>query len=157
FGAAAVALVAGAIVYQRELAPPACGGDDALVAPLWDDATRARVQAAFAKSGRPYADDRFARVDATLRRRLGSWAHAHHDTCAATHERHEQSEALLDLRMQCLLRARDDAATLIGLLGEADAKAVDRAVAAVATIADPAPCADAAALTAVVAPPRDPD
>lgn len=140
----------------RTLGPAPCGNDIALVAPLWSEPTRARVRAAFMATGRPYAADTFRRVDATLGKRLDGWAQAHHDTCAATHERHEQSDALLDLRMRCLARARDDAATVIGLLGEADARAVDRATTAVATVADPAPCADVEALTSVVPPPPDP-
>jgi eukaryotic-like serine/threonine-protein kinase len=153
-GAAAVA-AAGylAAARTRAAAPPPCLGAEAQIAPLWDDAARDKVREAFRHTGRPYADDSFARVDAALRGRLAAWARAHRDSCEATHVRHEQSEALLDLRTRCLLRSKAELGGLVALLEQADAATVDRSTRAVATVGDVAGCSDPAVLGAAIAPP----
>src|SRR5262249_53129293 len=69
----------------------------------------------------------FQRVDAALRTRVDGWGRARKDACEATHVRHEQSEALLDLRMRCLARARAEIGALVTLLGQADAAALEHA------------------------------
>jgi len=133
-----------------------CAGGEALVAPLWDDAARTRVRDAFAKTGRPYAEDTFARVDAALRDRLAVWARAHGEACAATEVRHEQAAELLDRRMDCLGQARREIAVLVGLLAEADGAMLDRAAQAARSAGDVTACADTAALREIMPPPRDP-
>lgn len=123
---------------------------------MWDDAARARVAAAFDKTGRPYSKDTLARVDAALRGRLGAWAGAHRDACEATRVRHEQSDTLLDLRMRCLAQAKAEIAALVSFLGEADAAALDRAPQATLRVGDLDACADTRSLGAAAPLPRDP-
>ena len=158
--AAAVAIAAVAVlaftVGRRAAEPERCVGAGELVAPLWNAAAQARVRTAFLRTHRPYADGTFARVDSILRQRLAGWADAHHEACAATQLRHEQSEALLDLRMACLHQARSEIAAVVSLLGEADSGTLDRAVQAAASVGDVAPCADRTALGDAVPPPREP-
>jgi len=157
-GAMTIGLVAavaagGFTLGQRAAGPPACGASEPLVAALWDDAARGRVGDAFRKTGRPYAEDTFRRVDAGLRARLAGWAEVHHDNCLATHVRHEQSAAMLDLRSRCLGDARAAVSGLVTLLATADAAVLDRATRAVAEVGDPALCADPASLGVGIAGP----
>jgi len=137
-------------------APQPCTGAESLVAPLWDDAARAKTHAAFRATGRPYADQTFARVDASLNRRLADWTRAHRDACEATEVRHEQSPELLDARMACLGRARGEIAALVPLLSEADADMLDRAAAAAGTVGDVGACAELVTLREIAPPPREP-
>jgi tetratricopeptide (TPR) repeat protein len=142
--AAALLVVAGGafLVGSMREAGPTCTAGDELVAPLWDEGARARVEEAFRRSGRPHAGETFTRVDAALRRSLGDWAAGHRDACEATHVREEQSDTTLDLRMRCLRRARVEIASLVELLGVADADSVDRAAAAAERAGDVAACSD---------------
>ncbi len=156
--AAGVVAVVGATAFslgRQAAAPESCGASDTLVASLWDDATQAKTHDSFRKTGRTHADVTFTRVDASLRGRLRDWASAHRDACEATHVRHEQSEALLDARMACLVRARMEVAALVSLLGDADAETVDHATVAADRAGDVSACADVAALRDAVPPPRD--
>jgi len=155
-GGAAALGTAAFLVGRQQSSAPLCADAAALVAPVWDQTARARVEGAFRATGRPYAEATFARVDGILRGRLASWAAGHDDACAATHVRHEQSEALLDARMLCLAQARRELAALTSSLAEADAAALDRAVLAAGSVGDVAPCADVATLREVAPPPRDP-
>jgi eukaryotic-like serine/threonine-protein kinase len=159
-GAAALvaALVVLAIVRLRAGGPAAdpCGAGAALASEVWNDAARARVRDAFAATGRPGAAATLERVDGALSRQLAGWAREYRAACEATHVRHQQSDALLDLRMACLERARHGATSLVTLLGEAAPETVDRAVGAAAAAVDTFGCADAAQLTAAVPTPRDP-
>src|SRR5262249_36401082 len=100
---------------RRAAAPELCAGADNLVANLWTQPARAATQAAFRATGRPDADETFARVDESLRQRLGDWAKAHHEACEATQVRHEQSAELLDARMACLARAKSEIGELVSL------------------------------------------
>src|SRR5262249_41349402 len=133
-----------------------CEDATPLVAPLWDDATRGRVAAAFRATERPYADAAFDSVDASLRARLDAWARQHREVCAATRERHEQSDTMMDLRMRCLARARGELASMVAELGTVDAVGVARAPGAAASVGDLAACADVATLASAAQPPRDP-
>ena len=148
---AAVAFTAG----QRVASGDPCGAAAAGVASLWDAAQRARVQAAFQATGRPYADEVFARVDASLRSRLATWERANRDACEDSVVRHVQSNELLDRRMECLGQARRELAALVSLLGTPDGTTVDRATLAAAGVGDVEACGDVAAMRERVPPPRD--
>ncbi|HTE51617.1 MAG TPA: serine/threonine-protein kinase [Kofleriaceae bacterium] len=155
--AVAGVLVAGAFgIGQRAATVPPCGDAEDLVAPLWSEGARARVEAAFVKTGRPYAADTFARVDTALRARLGSWARAHREVCEATHVRHEQSEAMLDLRMSCLRHARAEMTELVDLLGNASTDVLDHAVQATRETGDTFACASVGASSPGSPAPPDP-
>src|SRR5262249_23616327 len=129
-----------------------CSGGAAAIAGVWDDAAKGRVRDAFRKTGRATADEAFARVDATLQRRLGDWAHGHREACEAALVRHEQSEAMFDRRMDCLGQAGGWGAAR----GSAEGRALDRSWWATGAVGDVAACADITALGDAVPPPRDP-
>jgi len=159
-GAVLAVAAAGAAAFgigRRASIPEPCTAGPALAASLWDDAARERARAAFARTGRDYAGDTFVRVDAALHRRLDAWSRAHREACEATHVRHEQPAELLDARMACLGRARNEIASLVALLGDADAAALDRAAGAAGQVGDVSVCENLAALRDAVPPPSDPE
>ncbi len=152
--AVVVAAVAAGVALSGE--PPApCQGAGAQAATVWNPGSRARVRAAFLATGSPIAADVFARVDGQLTRRLGDWSAAHTEACEATRVRGEQSESMLDLRMQCLARARRQIASLLDVWAGEPVN-LEKAIDAAASAGDAASCADTEALAMPVAPPRDP-
>ncbi|HEY2748003.1 MAG TPA: serine/threonine-protein kinase [Polyangia bacterium] len=145
-GIAAVA-VAGAVVsgahWQRDRARMCRGAGDKL-AGVWDGPRRAAVAAALGGSdarGRQRAE----RVLAALDDYAGRWVRAYTDACEATRVRGEQSEALLDLRMQCLDGRRKETEELTRILAS-DRELGDKAAQAVSSLPPVAACADVTAL-----------
>ncbi|MDX2088858.1 MAG: serine/threonine-protein kinase [Kofleriaceae bacterium] len=159
-GGGIVAIVGGAVTATLAMQPgaeePCLEAGDRL-AGLWDDPARKAVRDGFLASGRPYADDAHRKVVASLDAYASAWTSARIEACRATHVRHEQSEALLDLRMRCLDRRAAELGALarVFALGT-DPEVVDRAVIAASRLAPLEGCADVEALQAVVAPPTDP-
>ncbi len=137
-------------------APEPCGGAAELLAGAWDGHGRARVESAFLATGKPFARGSFARVSGQLDGYAGEWASMRTEACRATRVRHEQSEALLELRVACLDQRRAELAAMVEQLASADAALVEHAV-DVALRLDPlAGCADAQGLQAEVPAPTDP-
>jgi tetratricopeptide (TPR) repeat protein len=134
-----------------------CGGGEGKLAGVWDDATRTQVHAAFAASGKRDAEVQFGRIAGAL----DSWAHefaaAHVAACEATRVRHEQSEELLDLRMECLGQRLDEARADVELFSHADGNVVDRSMRVVSSMTSLGTCSDLAALRAPVRPPTKPE
>ncbi len=152
--AAVIAAVAAGFILTGER-PALCQGARAQAQAMWNASSRDRVRAAFMATGSPIAAGVFDRVDRQLGARLDGWAAAHTEACQATHERGEQSEAMLDLRMQCLSRARRQIGALVDVWTREPVK-LEKAIDAAAGVGDVAGCADTEALAMPVAPPRDP-
>jgi tetratricopeptide (TPR) repeat protein len=131
-----------------------CRAGDARVGVVWNPSRRAAMRAAFDGSGRPHAATSFAKATGMLDAWRRSWETGYVDACEATRVRGEQSEHLLDLRMQCLARRLDDARATIDLVVTGGGDAVDHALDALIALPSIAPCADPAALLADVAPPE---
>ena len=126
----AAAALAGVVAlgHRRDLPPCASRGDE--LAGVWDDGRRQAVRAAFLATGRHIADETFARVARSLDDYASQWRAARTDACEATAVRHQQSPALLDLRMDCLERRRNKLRSLASILALADGRLVERAVSA---------------------------
>ena len=163
-GAGVVALSAGTLWLAWPRAPAAppppelallCRGAEDALAQAWDDAARARLGDALRGAGA-----RGAQVWTVVERQLdtyaGAWVEMRTDACEATRLRGEQSEPLLDLRMACLDRRRDELRALVGELTALGAAEPDRVAQAVPRLTSLAGCADVTALTAPVAPPTEP-
>jgi eukaryotic-like serine/threonine-protein kinase len=116
-----------------------CGGGAEKLAGVWDAERRAAVTAAIG------GGDRATRVVGALDEYADRWLRAHRDACEATHVRGEQSEALLDLRMQCLDERRKETEELTRILA-ADRELGDKAAQAVQSLPPIGECADVAAL-----------
>ncbi|MEM9459548.1 MAG: serine/threonine-protein kinase [Myxococcota bacterium] len=137
-GALALGLVAmgAGLVYQAEVTRQAheaeqsqrCSGSMALLSGVWDDARRDDVKAAIVRTDRAFADDTWARVRSKLDAYADAWAQAHTQACEATSIRHEQSQAVMDLRMQCLHQRKAALRAAVDVLAGADVEAMTHAI-----------------------------
>ncbi|NOZ93501.1 MAG: serine/threonine protein kinase [Acidobacteria bacterium] len=152
---AAAAVLGGAVLMARRPAIR-CERAAAAMESVWNGNVRQRLQHAFAATGSPLAGGSWRRVEEALNRYASSWRDMRVEACRATHVRGEQSEELLDLRMACLDNRLQEMNTLIEHLGSPDEKIVVQAPRAVLDLSGLASCADTAALTAPVPPPREP-
>ena len=133
-----------------------CQGVERKLAGVWDDARKHTVHAAFAATKLPFAEDAWRGVERSLDGYLRDWAKMHTDACEATRLRGEQSEELLDLRMECLGERLQEVQAQVEVFATADAKVVEKAVQAADSMPSTRQCADAAALRMPVRPPPDP-
>jgi serine/threonine protein kinase/tetratricopeptide (TPR) repeat protein len=132
-----------------------CTGADARLSGVWDQDRRARMEAAFLGTKRPYAR---AALDGASRRLDGfatAWTSLRTEACLATRLRGDQSEEVLDLRMQCLEERLGEARAVVEVLSLADAQTVERANQLTSSLVDLSVCSNVAALRAPVRPPRD--
>src|SRR5439155_4454983 len=133
-----------------------CRGAEKQLAGVWDAARKPRVRAAFLATKLPYAAAAYSQIERIFDQYARDWTAMHTDACEATQLRGEQSQELLDLRMECLADRLSSFAAQVDVLAAGDAAVVERAdhvAHALPTLAD---CADAAALRAPVRPPADP-
>jgi eukaryotic-like serine/threonine-protein kinase len=138
-------------------AGPRCDLGAGRLAGVWDAARKGQVRDAFQRSAARGADLTWNEFSAIVDRRAAAWVAMHNQACAATHVDGVQSPAVLDLRMECLDRKRQEMKGLVDLYAERpDAGAVDRAVAAADKLSPISGCAEIANLRAVVPLPEDP-
>jgi tetratricopeptide (TPR) repeat protein len=155
---AIVAVVIGGVVAARVMrAKPVavCEGSSQRLVGAWDDARRAEAQRAFQATGKPYADAAFRSASRSLDAYASAWATMHGDACMATRVRGEQSDELLDLRMQCLGERLAELRALGDLFTHADAEVVEMAPGAAQSLSGLDTCANAVALKAPVRMPSD--
>jgi tetratricopeptide (TPR) repeat protein len=156
--AAAAVLVAGAVVATVVLggtkkAAPVCVGAEGKLAGVWDDDAKRAVSSAFSASGASGGAEAYARVERTLGDYASRWTTMRTDACVATRVRAEQSEELMDLRMECLDERLGELRAQVQVLAHADAAAVGKAAQAVGSLPSLDGCADTAALRAPIRPP----
>ncbi|MBK7539721.1 MAG: serine/threonine protein kinase, partial [Myxococcales bacterium] len=153
---AAVALGAAAMVAAllwRSSAPRRCTSEHAAASlrGVWEASMEAQLESSFRGTGRAHARETAGRVRGVLERYRDEWTAMHVDSCRATHERGEQSAAMLDLRTRCLGQRREALRAVVAQLSRAtDGEIVDHAVQAALGLPAVAECADTAALDAVV-------
>jgi len=136
--------------------PAVCQGAERKLVGVWDAETKDAVREAFLATHRPFAKDTWARVEPVMDDWAHDWIAMHTEACEATHVYGEQSDQLLDLRMQCLGRRLGELDALGELFAAADADVVENAVQAAAALAPLDGCANAEALSSVVRSPEDP-
>ncbi|HEU4735166.1 MAG TPA: serine/threonine-protein kinase [Kofleriaceae bacterium] len=157
-GVFAVVALGLAAVLARHDAPAAvapCSEAGDAFAPAWSDARAAEVRAAFRAAQPRSGESAFGATSAALSAYRARWIEARNDACAATRIRGEASEQALELRMRCLDDRRRDAGQLAQLLTTADARAVERAGAAVASLPPISDCASERALASMPQPPAE--
>ncbi len=123
-----------------------CAADPADLAGVWDEAARADVAAAFARSGAVGSADVAARVTAVLDETAAKWTAMKAESCDATLVKQRQSADAYALRAECLDRRRSELRALTSSLRVADREVVERAVAASYGLTNVAVCADVAML-----------
>jgi tetratricopeptide (TPR) repeat protein len=80
----------------------------------------------------------------------------HTDACQATRVRGEQSEEVMQLRMECLDHRREELRALTDVLAQADPQVVQRAVGSATNLSGLDECRNTEALRSVVRPPAGP-
>ncbi len=122
------------------------------MAEVWNDSRRRELREAFAATELSYATDATARVVGRLDAYAEAWALSHQRACGVQGD----PRLGLDLRMNCLNKARTSLGATVALLVEADSTVVQHAVAQVSGLPSLARCEDIEALRAQVPPPTDP-
>jgi len=154
--AALAALAALTLLRGQASAPAPCRDAEQAIAGVWGERARSQVRAAFAANKRSYAEDVYARVQVRIDDYVRAWVEMRSEACEATRVHHQQPEKLMDLRMSCLDRRREELESLVGVFAKADVAVLGRAINAVAELTPIRACADVAALTAAIPPPTDP-
>jgi tetratricopeptide (TPR) repeat protein len=132
-----------------------CKAPEGELAGTWGPAERAAVANAFRQTAAPDAEASLKSTIEGLDRYASAWTAMRYNACAATHVRGDQSESMLDLRMECLAQARTELGALVSLLTRADDKLVAHGPEAVRGLSDLASCANTRALRAAIRPPAD--
>jgi tetratricopeptide (TPR) repeat protein len=154
-GAATAALVMAAVAYRhvKDAEGRVCQGGAAKVDAAWDRARARAIHDAFVATGAPFAEDAYRGVEKQLDAFTSRWASMHTEACEATRVRGEQSEELLDLRMQCLDERLEEVRVEVDVFRRADRKTVENAVQATHSLTSLDGCADTKSLRAPVRPP----
>ena len=155
-GALAIGAAAAATATFTGTASEACSGSEAAIAEVWGDPARASVHTAIVGIERPYAASVAKWVREDLDQRAQDWIRGHRDACEATTIRGEQSEAVMDLRMACLTRARQEFGAVVGVLQSADAPMLERTEELLGGMTNLDRCSDVVSLQEAVPPPTDP-
>ncbi len=158
-GAAALAGTVGVLAASVG-EPPApvepCPPADDRLAGVWDDARRDEVRAAFIATGRPYAATTVETVIVAVDGYATAWIDGHEAACRATRVDGTQSESMLDLRMACLERRKQELAVRVDALAAVDDGLAERAVEYVGRLVPLDVCADQERLASTDLRPEDP-
>ena len=152
--AVAGAAVTGVALFAGGGKEIACDHAGEPVTVAWSPERRAAVRTAFGALGAAWGDTA-GRAELALDRWAGRWSDARVDTCRATHDRGEQSPALLDKRVACLDGQLAAFSALVAALARIDEAAARHASSAIDRLPAPETC-NAARLAGAVAPSSDP-
>ena len=142
---------------STQAAAQRCTGAAEQMAGVWDDRTRATVEAAMLQTEHDYAQVAWDRTAAKLDAYAAQWTAEHTDACEASTVRGEQSPAMMDLRMACLQRARQGLVAAVDTLRDADDTVVANTNDLLSALDDLDGCADVEALQNDEPPPRPED
>ncbi len=146
-----VAAVAVGLAARSATRPEPCGGARALLRGAWDAEVRKQIRESFGKSTQRHAADALRAVEDALDRWSDAWVEMRTETCVATRVRGDQTEELMELRVQCLDQRRDELRALTQLFARsADDEVVDNAAEAVLGLSSLDRCANASALKTAV-------
>ncbi|HEX8110062.1 MAG TPA: serine/threonine-protein kinase [Kofleriaceae bacterium] len=155
-GIAAVVASSAYFGHDRALRGQVCVGAQDKLAGIWDAHRKQALRDAFTRTRQPGANAvATATVDA-LDRYAQDWVTMHTGACEATRVRGEQSEELLDLRMQCLHVRAVELRALTDRFATADGDVIDHALDGVRALSALADCNDTEELRAGARRPSDP-
>ena len=136
--------------------PPPCHGADALVAEVWNPGVAEQIGARFRATELAYADQSLAIVTTTLGDYATQWSRAHTAACMDANVYKTHSVELLDRRMGCLQRRRNELHAAAEVLRVADRSSVEAAGAVLRTLGPLDECANLDALAQTLPPPHGP-
>jgi tetratricopeptide (TPR) repeat protein len=145
---AMAALVALGVYEYRARRARLCLGAEEALSGVWDAPRKKLIKEAFTRTGLRSAPSLWAATEHALDEYAQKLVAMRTSACEATRVKGEQSEELLDLRMQCLDDRVRELRALTGVLASADGAVVgaaDRSALALSAVAD---CADSEALRA---------
>ncbi len=154
-GAAVLVAVTALVGHRLGSGERLCQGSEAHLEGLWDDARREAVREAVLGTGLPYAEHTVREVERRLDEHLETWVTTHQQTCEATRVRGEQSDEMLDLRMNCLQDHLGQVRVVLDVLTESDPAVVQRAVGMVSGLPGLERCENVERLRAQLPPPED--
>ncbi len=134
-----------------------CRAGESRLDPVWSGERREAVIAAFGATGEPLAAQVAPKLVDGIDTYAREWAAMYTDACEATRVRGEQSEQLLDLRMDCLEDRKRELDAVVEVLLEPDAKVVANGHEMISTLRPIESCADRVGLRARVAAPYQPE
>lgn len=151
---ATAAAVTSILLRGESISQIKCDGGAREIAAVWGDAQREQIRRRMATIGTSYASEAEGRALAKLGEYANDWAQAHDAACEAHHQGQQSSE-LLDKRMLCLRRRRNELSATVHVLAELDRDAVTKVPELVAKLSPIAECSDVEALNeAGVLPPK---
>ena len=156
-GIALLLVAASAVGYRYARQRPAllCKGAERKLDGIWDAQRANAIHDAFLATNKPYAAESWRHLQEIVDAYTKNWVAMHADSCEATRVRGDQSDAVLDLRMQCLDRKKNELKALSELLAGADGQIVEKAVQAARSLSPLDGCADLRYLTSTVNLPAD--
>ncbi len=138
---------------QRQRATQQCRNGAAQVDALWSPAIADRVGNAFVRTASPLADQSWQRARVALDAYGLAWRDAHQRICEATRLHGEQSEALLDRKMNCLAERRQVLGGVVALLEHVDGAVLERVPSVLQLLQPVATCEEMGADTLAPPPP----
>lgn len=139
-GAAAL----GGVVWWSNREPP-CTEAASLAAEVWGPVQARRLSEAFAAIDRPWAASTATWIDRELGAWRERWILERTEACRATRVRHEQSEAMLELRAACLRVQLGEVEAITRVLVGADTATARRAQRVLSGLPEPRGCTPDAA------------
>lgn len=143
------------LTWTVSSAPAPCGGMVEPMDVIWNPTVAENIEQALRDTGSPLAQDTLDRVRPALDQFAQAWGQQRTEACEATRVRGEQSEAMLDRRMVCLDRRRQQLEAVIEVLATPDADVIQHAVRALEALGSLTACADLESLQALMPPPDD--
>jgi tetratricopeptide (TPR) repeat protein len=132
----------GVVRERRAVRDAVCHGAERELVGVWDPERRVEVEKAFrAAPNAPYVETTLQAVQDALGAYAKRWTQTHTEVCEATRVRGDQSEALLDERMECLEDRRRELSSLVHELTAASPHAVEVGVQAVDALSSVETCA----------------
>ncbi|MEM9461702.1 MAG: protein kinase [Myxococcota bacterium] len=143
------------VTYQASVGDPPCRTAADPIASVWSPDVAATVDRALRETGSPLAAGASERVRPVLDEYAQAWGRQRVEACRATRLRGEQSESMLDRRMVCLDRRRQQLEAVVGVLSSPDPEVIENTNSVLETLGTLDACADLESLQAQVPLPED--
>jgi tetratricopeptide (TPR) repeat protein/tRNA A-37 threonylcarbamoyl transferase component Bud32 len=117
---AAVTLAVAVPIAHRAGAVPPCGGDEGLVAAVWNPARASAIRQHFGEVAGAAGTAQWDRALPVFDAYAARWAHERRESCEATRVRHVQSDSVYDRRLYCFDRRRTQLDGIATMLGRVD-------------------------------------
>ncbi len=143
------------VTRVASVAPTPCQDAGLEMGDLWNPDVASQIEQALRGTGSGLAEDAIRRVGPALDDYTSAWVTQRGDACRATRIAGVQSEAMLDRRMVCLDRRRQQVEAVVAVFSTPDVEVVKNAVQILGVLESLEACEDLEALQAQYPPPDD--